>query len=96
MKLIARDVFNNVYTLDPLRSDLPSKMMRDGSAIRERRTYGSMMPVAPRTGATATLPHLFGVHAYVRQFDELPILELDLRFNNGHSGLDHTGLSAGQ
>ncbi len=90
VRLIARDVFNNVYTLDPLRADLPSKTMREGSAIRERRTYGSMMPVAPRTGPNATLAHFLGVHAYVREFDAQPFLELDLRFHNGHSGLDHT------
>jgi hypothetical protein len=90
VRIVARDVFNNMYLLDPLRPDLPTKTMRQGLAICERRTYGSMMPVSPETGPTGTLAHMFGVHAYVRTFDQQPFLELDLRFHNGHSGLNHT------
>lgn len=87
IRLIARDVFDNVYVLAPLRSDLPSRVMRAGALVREHRSHGSLMPVSPHGGADATLPHFLGVHTYVRVFDREPILELDLRIHNGHSGL---------
>ncbi len=87
--LKARDVYGNVYALDPLRENLPRKAMRSGSAISEIRAHGSMMPIAPHGSPGATLPHLFGVHAYVRTIANSPVLELDLRIHNGHSGLNH-------
>ncbi len=83
----ARDVYGNVYALDPLRENLPSKTLRDGSRVREVRTHGSMMPVAPHGGPNGTLPHFFGVHSYVRTIEGAPFFELDLRIHNGHSGL---------
>jgi hypothetical protein len=88
--LKARDVFGNVYALDPLRENLPVKRMRDGSAIHEVRTHGSMMPIAPHGAPNATLPHFLGVHTYVRTFAGAPILEIDLRIHNGSSGLLQT------
>lgn len=90
VRIWARDVFGNVYRLDPFDDVLPRHEMRDGEAVYEVRTHGSLMPATPHGGPTATLPHFLGVHAYARVFDGDPVLELDLRVHNGHSGLSHT------
>ncbi|MBL8857406.1 MAG: hypothetical protein JNL28_02730 [Planctomycetes bacterium] len=86
----ARDVYGNIYMLDPLRENLPSKVLRNGSAVKEFRTHGTMMPIAPHGAPNATLPHFVGIHSYVRVFDSVPVIELDLRIHNGHSGLSQT------
>lgn len=83
----SRDVFGNVYELNALGTNLPVKVMRRGHAITELRRHGSMMPTAPHGGANATLPHLFGIHTYLRTFGSAPFFELDVRVHNGHSGL---------
>jgi hypothetical protein len=87
--LSSRDVFGNRYSLDLLEAGNQTSL-RNGESIVEWRTHDSLMPDAPHGGADATLPHFLGVHAYFRVFDQEPIVELDLRIHNGHSGLDTT------
>lgn len=85
--LSSRDVFGNTYSLDLVDAG-HDVSLRNGESIVEWRTHGSLMPDAPHGGADATLPHFLGVHSYFRVFDKEPIVELDLRIHNGHSGLD--------
>ena len=86
----AEDVFGNLYMLDvihdPELANGEHRTERYGKLQSEFRSHGWMRPVVPKTGPQGTLPHLFGVHAYVRISSGDPVLELDLRFHNGADG----------
>jgi len=88
LRLSARDVFGNEYTAELRPPGLDGDRLRDGSACRERRMVTVFTPVTPVSGATATLPHLLGVHAFFRAWTGEPVVSLDLAFHNGHSGHD--------
>jgi len=88
--LRAKDVFGHTYQFD-LLADYRSgtaERVRDGALVHEHKTHGSLMPVAPVTGPQATLPHMMGVHAYVRTFDHEDFFALDLHIHNGFDGRD--------
>ena len=86
--LAATDLHGNAYLVDLLESEGGAVWKRFGRKSAELRTYGTMEPTPPVEGATATLPHLFGVHAYLETTDEEPLIGLDLRVNNGPDGND--------
>ena len=86
--LYAEDVFGNPYLLNLTQGAAPPVLQRYGFASAELRTYGSLKPLLPTGGVEGTLPHLFGVHAYLRTFTEDAVLGLDLRIHNGHDGHD--------
>ena len=91
IRLSGRDASGALFALAPL-AEPPLAILRDGAVEREVKTYGLMELEAsgPESGGPklAPLPHLFGVHAYARVFAGGSRLELDLRINNGASGLD--------
>ncbi len=88
----ATDVFGHSYEadlLDDLINDTSElHTYRDGHIARQVRTYGNLTPVTPVTGSTGTLPHMMGTHAYITTWTEEEFISLDLRFHNGHQGLD--------
>ncbi|MCG3136809.1 MAG: hypothetical protein HJJLKODD_00645 [Phycisphaerae bacterium] len=86
----ARDIFGNVYLLDLLHQNNEFQVLRQGSTAIQICSYGTMLPIQPKSGPTATLPHLFGVHAYMTAYLNENVVLLDLRFNNGPSGADTT------
>lgn len=88
--LRAKDVFGHLYQFDLLADHRSGEgeRVRDGAIIREHKTSGSLVPVTPVTGPQATLPHLMGVHAYVRTFDREDFFALDLHLHNGFDGRD--------
>lgn len=88
--LRAKDVFGHIYQFDVLADHRSGagELVRDGAVVRELQTNGSLMPVAPVAGAQATLPHLMGVHAFVRTFDGEDFFALDLHLHNGFDGRD--------
>ena len=88
IKISAYDCFDNEYACYPLDGTGTMKLMRYGPIQTELRVYQTMQPLAPDSGPTGTLPHLFGVHAYLSTFSGEDMLGFDLRFNNGHSGHD--------
>ena len=88
IEITAYDVFGNAYRSRPLDGSGWHELMRYGLVHTELRVYQHMMPVSPVTGSQGTLPHLFGVHAYISTYRGDDILGIDLRFNNGHSGND--------
>lgn len=97
--LVARthDCFGNEYTADLLtdaRDGAPGaasvRTLRSGPVAEQRATHEVLLPTEPQTGPTATLPHFFGVHAYVTRWREEPFFSLDLRVHNALSGLDAT------
>jgi hypothetical protein len=90
MLISARDVFGNWYFARPRQGTAPIVTMREGGSVFEFRTYASLVPPEPHGGPQGTLPHLMGMHAYFRLYDGSPSIELDLRFHNGHSGLDQS------
>jgi hypothetical protein len=88
--LRAKDVFGHMYQFDLLTDHRSGEgeRVRDGAVVREHKTSGSLTPVTPVTGPQATLPHLMGVHAYVRTFDGEDFFALDLHLHNGFDGRD--------
>ncbi len=88
--LIAEDVFGNFYYRAILDNPGQGKLMRIGQIAGTLRTYGVMKPVQPKQGANRTLPHMFGVHAYLTTRAQEAVVGLDLRFTNGADGHDPT------
>ncbi|HVS09066.1 MAG TPA: hypothetical protein VMS76_04260 [Planctomycetota bacterium] len=86
--LSTRDVFGNEYEIDLLEGKGSKRILRRGRAVLQTRQYGVMEPVAPQSGAQGTLPHMMGVHTYVTSISGEDVICLDLRLNNGSSGLD--------
>lgn len=88
--LAAEDVHGNLYMLDLIHDTELQKgerrVERFGPMQSEFRHHGYMRAVNPKWGAKKTLPHLFGVHAYVRISAGDPVIELDLRIHNGADG----------
>ncbi len=88
IEIATYDCFGNKYVCHPLDGTGSYKLMRHGSVHTEVRAYQVMTPVRAVPGST--LPHFFGVHAYVSHFAGSEVLGLDLRFHNGHDGNDVT------
>ena len=88
--LRSKDAFGNTYQFDLLEDHRARRgeRIRDGAVVREHMTHGSLLPLEVRTGPQATLPHMMGVHAYVRTFDREDYFALDLHVHNGFAGLD--------
>jgi hypothetical protein len=94
--LVATDVFGHQYTVDlfkNIRAQSPGVNLvnlRQGSVAVQMRTYDVMSRGSQTVGApSGALPHFFGVHAYVTAWSQQNSLSLDLRVNNGPSGVDH-------
>ena len=94
LQMRTRDVFGHHYTADlyeDARTNGDSlRVLRTGAVARQVATHESLRPTSPVSGASATLPHMMGVHSYVTQWAGEPFLSLDLRIHNGHSGLDNS------
>ncbi|HUR28476.1 MAG TPA: hypothetical protein VM509_09840 [Planctomycetota bacterium] len=95
--IVAKDCFGNTYGTDLSPGSLPAPSVRietqkSGIAATQVRTYGTMLPQANTAlGApTGALQHLFGVHGYFTAWQGEDVVSLDLRVNNGASGLDPT------
>ena len=88
IEISAYDVFGNRYVCRPLDGSGWLRVERYGDVESELRVFQHMMPEPAVGGATGTLPHLFGVHAYLRTFGVAEMFEIDLRFNNGDTGND--------
>ncbi len=88
IEITAYDCFGNAYVVHPLDGTGVARRMRYGTVQTELCVYQTMVPVQPVAGAQGTLPHSFGVHAYVSTFTGDEIVGLDLRLHDGHSGLD--------
>ncbi|MDF1800462.1 MAG: hypothetical protein P1V81_14895 [Planctomycetota bacterium] len=95
----ATDVFGNVYTADifedfqvPLAPEL--QVLRSGEVAHQVRTHSWLLPDPNdptwEENARGTMPHLFGVHAYVTQYAGEDFISVDLRIHNGADGLDPT------
>lgn len=92
--IAAEDVFGNLYWMDLVHdAELQGgerRTMRYGKLQSEFRHHGWMRPLHPQSGPQASLPHLFGVHAYFRVSAGDPVVELDLRIHNGADGQSTT------
>ncbi len=91
-----RDVFGNEYRAD-LYADArggslvgSARALKRGRAAAEVATHEVLLPVAPASGPTATLPHLMGIHAYVTRWTGEDFISVDLRVHNGFSGRSAT------
>ena len=92
--LVARthDCFGNLYESD-LWTDARAgngtlRVLRSGVAADQRATHSVLAPEPVVDGATGTLPHMFGVHAYLTQWQGEPFFSLDLRVHDAFSGKD--------
>ncbi|MBK7877117.1 MAG: hypothetical protein IPJ77_15455 [Planctomycetes bacterium] len=94
--LVARthDCFGNLYQSD-LWTDARAesgtlRVLRTGVSADQRATHSVLQPEPVVEGETGTLPHSFGVHAYLTQWQDEPFVSLDLRVHNAFSGKDGT------
>lgn len=87
LRIAAKDVFGHSYETRPLLG-ANAKLYRYGDVMTQVRTYDVMQPVSPVSGATGTLDHFFGVHAYMGVQKNEDILLLDVRFNSGPDNND--------
>lgn len=85
--LRTRDVFGHRYEMRPLSDSNSTQLRKYGPLLTQVRTYNVMQPVSPVSGSSGTLPHLFGVHAYLTTISQESVLLLDLRLNNGAADL---------
>ncbi len=81
--LNSSDVHGHPYKVNLVDPASATKVTKYGLAKAEVRTYSPMVPITPVAGANGTLPHLFGVHAYLETTANEEIVLLDLRLNNG-------------
>ncbi len=88
VEIATYDCYGHKYVCRPLDRSGDYELMRRGRVQTELRVYQTMRPEPPVLGPAGTLPHFFGVHAYVSTFTGHEILGLDLRFNNGQCGRD--------
>jgi len=88
--ITATDVFGNRYACRPLDGTGEMRLERQGIAATQLRVYQTMLPEPAVGGPSGTLPHLFGVHAYLTTLQGEELVGLDLRFHNGHSGLSNS------
>jgi hypothetical protein len=89
ISLRARDVFGHLYAVSLTEGSGDRRTLKQGAALHEIRTYGSMLPTgAPIGPPFGALSHLFGAHAYITQRSGEAFVTLDLRVNNGPSGAD--------
>jgi hypothetical protein len=87
IQVLTYDCFGNRYASHVLRPQ-SFDVLHHGPLQAEVRVYQTMVPEPPIPGST--LPHLFGVHAYLGWFSGRSSVELDLRFNNAQDGHDVT------
>ncbi len=94
--IVAKDCFGHTYGTDlsPGTGPLPSTTidtLKNGKSATQIRVYGTMLPQNTTIGApNGALDHLFGVHGYFTAWQGEDVISLDLRVNNGASGLDPT------
>jgi hypothetical protein len=88
IEIRTRDCFGNTYACRPLDGSGSYKLMRHGRVSSELRVFQMMRPEPPVPGASGTLPHSLGVHAYLSTLTGHDILGLTLRFTNAGSGRD--------
>ncbi len=88
IEIATYDCFGNKYISRPLNGAGTARFVRKGPVHTELRVYQDMVPRFRVDGPTGTLPHFFGVHAYISAFQGSQNLGLDLRFHNGHDGHD--------
>lgn len=83
-----KDPFGNRYIAKPFDGTGSLELMKHGPLQAELKVSTVLMPSPPVSGPTGTLPHHLGVHVYITVSSEDDSLGVDLRFHNGHSGLD--------
>jgi hypothetical protein len=88
LQLRTQDLYGNVYVADlcgdPADAGFGSlRVAKDGRWERELRLSAVLAPVGPPAAEGAPLPHLMGVHAYLRARAGDPVVSLDLRVHNG-------------
>ncbi|MFT7484456.1 MAG: hypothetical protein ACI9F9_000296 [Candidatus Paceibacteria bacterium] len=90
--LRTRDVFDNQYRADLLTDfrerDTDLRLLRSGPVAFQVRTHENLVPRQPQGGASATLPHLMGIHSYITTWKDMELICIDLRVHNGHEGRD--------
>jgi hypothetical protein len=86
VSLFARDAFGHEYRFDVLGPQSHKKVLKHGYHHAQIKSSGELRPVSPVSGSTGTLPHLFGAQTYVSTLSGEPVVLLDLRVHNAHTG----------
>ena len=86
IEVVTYDVFGNRYFTRPFAVN-NDEVLHRGPVHAEVRSAHIMVP---RPVAATSLPHFFGLHAYVSWTRQSSTVGLDLRFHNAHDGHDTT------
>ncbi len=92
--VVAKDCFGHTYGTDLTISGAATpavsvETLKTGNAATQVRVYGTMLAQTANIGApNGALQHLFGVHSYFTAWQGEDVISMDLRVNNGASGLD--------
>ena len=92
--VVAKDCFGNSYSTElspgaPATPSVTVTTLKAGAGAKQTLVYGTMMPQTSNIGApSGALQHLFGVHGYFTSWAGEEVISLDMRVNNGASGLD--------
>jgi hypothetical protein len=86
LEIASYDCFGNRYVCRPLMRPQPFQVLHAGPVMAELRVPMQMVPENEQKGST--LPHSFGVHAYLSWYARFRAVGLDLRFHNAHDGHD--------
>ena len=97
VRLRARDVHGNLYEAD-LLADIrnqsgTSRLLASGLLYRRDSEHAVLMPVAPQSGASATLPHSMGVNAFITRYAHSNAIRIDLHVHNAFTGRDQLDAS---
>ncbi|MFT4538567.1 MAG: hypothetical protein ACI835_001003 [Planctomycetota bacterium] len=92
LMMMTWDVFGHQYSadlLEDMREDTGAALtLKDGELLREWASHNILLADEEVDGDLGTMPHMMGVHSFVKQWYGEHFLSLDLRVHNGMSGLD--------
>ncbi len=94
--IVGKDCFGYSYATDLTPAALPSpsvtvETLKNGIGATQVSVYGTMLPQTTNIGApSGALDHMFGVHGFYTAWQGEDVVSLDMRVNNGASGLDTT------
>ena len=87
--LRSRDVYGNTYERRPFAETSYADVKKYGAHLTQVRSYDVMKPVETPAALGSSLPHLFGVHAYVTVREDTDVVLLDLRVHNGFANVNN-------
>lgn len=92
LRITSNDLRDRTFAADlrTLVAGSAPNLRRDGQLVREHQGHRILLAETPEEGPEGTLPHLMGVHAWVRSYDQTGYMLIDLHVHNGMDGRNAT------